>query len=361
MGQKNGGGKDIKVKRAQLLRLFPEEILGELLDAGYPEDRLRAFYGENIFRWLHQKLKRDPNEFSDLPKDLRQFLTWNFSCFVLQPDKSLVSGDSSEKIRFVCSDGERIEAVYLPYHRRKTVCVSSQVGCKWGCKFCYTGKMGFRRNLMAEEIVEQVYWFVRKYEAITHVVYMGMGEPLDNYEEVLRSIKLLNHPKGQHIGMRRITISTIGIIPAIERLLTERIQVNLAISLHNPIPEERQELVPGEKVYPLKRLVPLLQKYYQITHRQITFEYVVLPGENDDIRHARRLAKLCKGWDCKVNLIPYNMIGMSLRQWKQNKDACTVFRSKLWRFGLSKVTIRSSRGWDVAGACGQLGIMGKSD
>lgn len=354
MGEKIICGENIE---RELLQLFPEEILSALLNGGYSEKELRSFYGDNIFRWLHSRLKKDPMDFSDIPKSLRQFLSNEFTIFQFNEAHSFLSKDGSEKVRLMCLDRHEIETVYLPYRKWRSVCVSSQIGCKWGCSFCYTGKMGFKRNLTASEIVEQVYWFVRKYGTITHVVYMGMGEPLDNYEQVLRSIKLLNHPEGQRIGMRKITISTVGIIPSIERLLSERIQVNLAISLHNPIPEEREYQIPAERVYPLKKLLPLLRKYYQITRRQITFEYVVLPGINDTNRHARALVKILRGWDCKVNLIPYNVVGISSKERKKYKSACSHFMAKLYHLGISKVTVRSSRGWDIAGGCGQLALM----
>ncbi len=354
MGEKIIRGEDIK---KELLGLLPEEIFSTLLEETCLEETLRPFYGDNIFRWLHLQLEKDPMEFSDIPKNIRDFLLRKFSIFQFNRAQFFLSKDGSEKVRLTCLDGNEIETVYLPYRGRRSVCVSSQVGCKWRCSFCYTGKMGFKRNLTAAEIVEQVYLFVRKYGPITHVVYMGMGEPLDNYEQVLRSIKLLNHPKGQNIGMRRITISTVGIIPSIERLLSEQIQVNLAISLHNPIPEERECQVPAEKIYPLKKLLPLLRRYYRITHRQITFEYVVLPGINDANRHVRSLVKILYGLDCKVNLIPYNMVGMSSKERKRHKSACTHFMSKLRQLGLNKVTIRSSRGLDISGACGQLGLV----
>ncbi len=343
------------MKKPSLLALFPSELLAVLIDAGFPEGELRSFYGDNLFVWIHRHLVRDFSLCSDLPKVLRTFLVERFSPFSFSDSSSVVSSDGTEKFYFLCEDGLRIETVYLPYRDRKTICVSSQVGCRWRCEFCYTGKMGFKRNLSADEILAQVYEVVRRKGPISHVVFMGMGEPLDNYDAVLRSIRLLNHPKGQHIGMRRITISTVGIIPAIERLLSEGVQVNLAISLHNPIPEEREKMVPAERVHPLRRLLPLLHKYYQITRRQITFEYVVLPGVNDTNRHARRLTKMCRGWDCKINLIPYNQVGMTSKEWKEHKRACARFKAKLHQFGLSKVTVRSSRGWDVAGGCGQLG------
>ena len=337
------------------LELFPEEILAKAIDLGFPEEDLRAYYGVNLFSWLHSKLKKDPQEFSDLPRAFRDFLSSHLDEGPFAEVREFSASDGAKKYAFRCKDGSWIESVYIPAGRRRTVCLSTQVGCRWGCRFCYTGKMGFVRNLTCAEILEQAYEIVRREGKITHLVYMGMGEPLDNYDAVLRSIRIFNHPKGQHIGMRRITISTVGIIPAIERLMAERLQVNLAVSLHSAIPEVRAELVPAERAYPLKRLVPLLQRYYAQTHRQITFEYVVIPEVNDDMKSARALAKLVRGWDCKVNLIPQNLPSASSRERKALKQRTYGFYRRLLSLGVTKVTIRFSRALDVGGACGLLG------
>ncbi len=340
---------------ATFLELFPEEVLAKAIDLGFPEEALRAYYGVNLFSWLHSRLEKDPRKFSDLPKAFREFLSPHFDDGPFTEVRHITASDGAKKYAFRCKDGAWIESVYIPAGKRRTVCLSTQVGCRWGCRFCYTGKMGFVRNLSTAEILEQAYEIIRREGKITHLVYMGMGEPLDNYEAVLRSIRMLNHPKGQNIGIRRMTISTVGIIPAIERLMAERLQVNLAVSLHSALPEVRAELVPAERAYPLKRLVPLLQRYYALTHRQITFEYVVIPDVNDDMRSARALARLVRGWDCKINLIPQNIPSASSRERKDIKQRTHSFYRRLLSLGITKVTIRFSRALDVGGACGLLG------
>ncbi len=339
---------------------FPEEILASLLDNQYPEEKLRRFYGENIFSWVHKKLVWDFSLYTDLPKDLRSFLSSNFYLYNFADIERFFSKDGAVKYRFWVDKDNAVESVYIPKHSYRTVCLSSQVGCKWGCSFCYTGKMGFKFNLTTSQIIAQFYNIVKDNGVVTHIVFMGMGEPLDNYDEVIRAIKIFHHPKGQNISLRRITISTVGIIPAIERLITDKVHINLAISLHSGIAEVRAKLVPAERHYPVKKLLRVVTRYYELTKRQITFEYVVLPGINNDRANANALKKIYNSLDCKINLIVYHQLGMSNKEWKENKKNAIIFSNLLKQIGIKKVTVRKSRALDVAGACGQLSLLGSN-
>ena len=336
-----------------ILSYFPEEILSILLNK-FGDSEVKSFYADSIFSWLHKRLEYDFSRYSDIPASIRDFLELHAFVNQISDAQFFTSKDKSIKARFTLSDDNVIETVYLPYRNRVALCLSSQVGCKFKCSFCYTGKMGFSRNLLVSEILSQAYQFIKRGEKITHIVFMGMGEPLDNYDNVIKSIQILNHPLGQMIGKRRITISTVGIIHNIERLMQDMPQVNLAISLHNPISEEREQIVPAEKKFPLKRLIPMLKRYYSHTRRQVTFEYVVIDGVNNLPRHASRLSKLCKGWDCKLNIIAYNEPEMSLKEFLRNKKIARDFAQLCLNKGVRNVTIRLSKGWDVSGACGLL-------
>ncbi len=337
-----------------LASLFPEEILAFLLE-GYDEKaEIKPFFGDEIFRWIHGRWEYDALRYTNIPKRLRLFLSREISLPETSMRYRLVSRDGSEKLGIELRDGEIVETVYIPFRNRATVCVSSQVGCRFSCSFCQTGRMGFRRNLSPAEIVFQVYCFLREGKRVTHIVFMGMGEPLDNYENVIKAIRILNNPLGLGISIRRITLSTVGLVPGIKRLMTEGMQINLALSLHNPIPEERQVLVPAEKRHPIKKLLPLLMEYYHRTSRQVTFEYVVIEGVNDGPRHSRRLARISKGWDCKLNLIALNRSDIDRQTWRRNKAAVMRFKEMCLNAGLKNVTIRLSRGIDISGACGLL-------
>ncbi len=280
---------------------------------------------------------------------------------VLEPLETLESADgSTRKVLFRLPDGETIESVFMLYERRRTVCLSTQVGCPIGCPFCATGRSGFRRNLKAGEIIAQVLHFAREAKKtlgdsskpVTNVVFMGMGEPLLNYDATIKAIRILNDQRGFNLGARRFTISTVGIVPGIRRLAEEGLQVELAVSLHAPNDEIRDRLVPVNKGYPIRRLLVACQEFIEKTKRRITFEYVLINGVNDSISHARELASLLRGMLCHVNLIPMNPFpGASMEPPPRRR--VLAFEEELRRQGLS-VTLRTSKGVDIQAGCGQL-------
>jgi 23S rRNA (adenine2503-C2)-methyltransferase len=264
--------------------------------------------------------------------------------------------EGTEKVLLKLPDGECIEAVLMREEDRRTVCVSTQVGCPVGCAFCATGRMGFRRNLSAGEIALQVLFFVRKLKAegdrVTHVVVMGMGEPLLNYDATLKAIRNLNHPWGLNLGARRFTVSTVGIVPGILRLAREGLQLNLAISLHAPWDDLREELVPPAKRYSIAEIMEAAEEYVRATKRRITYEYVLLRGVNDSPTAARALAKLLKGKLAHVNIIPFNPApGLPFR--RPPPARVELFKRELLRQGID-VTVRYSRGVRIQAGCGQL-------
>jgi len=338
------------------------------LDLKYSElEDLLADWGEpsyragQIWEWVYKHLTDDFQSMTNLPKELRRKLEESFYIKTLEPVETLESADgSTRKVLFRLLDGETIESVFMLYQRRRTACVSTQVGCPIGCSFCATGRSGFRRNLKPGEIIEQVLHFAREtrknlgnsMKPITNVVFMGMGEPFLNYEATIQAIRTLNDQKGFNLGARRFTVSTVGIVPGIRRLAEEGLQVELAVSLHAPNDEIRDRLVPINKGYPIKRLLIACQEYIKRTNRRITFEYVLIDGVNDNIRHARELASLLGDMLCHVNLIPMNPIpGVSMRP--PPKHRVLAFEEELKRLGIS-VTLRTSKGADIQAGCGQL-------
>jgi 23S rRNA (adenine2503-C2)-methyltransferase len=261
------------------------------------------------------------------------------------------------KILFELNDKEKIEAVLMKFEDgRKTVCVSSQVGCTLGCAFCSTGKGGFKRNLTYEEITDQVLYFEhilnKSDEHINHVVFMGMGEPFLNYEEVMKAVSILNDPVAFDIGMRNMTLSTSGIIPGIEKLINDNKQINLAISLHAPNDEIRKKIMPIANKYSLDDLMKVCEKYIEETHRRISYEYIMLRGINDKDEHAHELATLLRGQLCHVNLIPYNETHIKNMK-ASTKNRIDTFKDIL-ELNNIPVTVRVSLGKDIDAACGQL-------
>lgn len=313
------------------------------------EPRYRA---KQIYRWIYSDGVTSVEEMTNLPKRLRQNLA---SYDVLPVSTVLVrqSVDGTRKYLFRLRDGQLIETVMIPEEDRITVCVSTQVGCAMGCAFCATGQSGYVRNLSSSEIVGQVL-AVRSdlMRRVSNIVFMGMGEPLQNYDSVMASIDIFNDPKGLAIGMRHITISTCGVAPGIRRLADERLQLVLAISLHATTDEERQKLMPIARKYPLNELMSACRYYAEKTGRRITFEYALIAGVNDDAEAAGRLVKLLRGIPAHVNLIPMNPVaGTELNRSSESRIA--HFAEILGRSGVS-VTIRQERGTDIEAACGQL-------
>jgi 23S rRNA (adenine2503-C2)-methyltransferase len=250
-------------------------------------------------------------------------------------------------------DGNTAEAVSIPSDERVTGCVSSQVGCKFACAFCASGALGFKRNLTVGEILDEVAFlrFQSKAGDLTHIVFMGMGEPMDNYDNVLAAIRIINAKEAFHIGARRITISTSGVIPGIARLAREGLQVELSVSLHAAQDALRSKLMPVNKKYPLKDLIAACRAYITETNRQVTFEYTLIDGVNASIADAQALGKLLAGMNCKVNLIPINAVSAGFTS--PGKLAILFFQDQIKKCGIP-VTIRRSRGQDISAACGQL-------
>jgi 23S rRNA (adenine2503-C2)-methyltransferase len=329
-----------------LLGLTTPEL--EALAEALGEPRFR---GRQMARWLYQRNAASITEMSDLPARFRARLAEAAPLYRAQIITTDQAADGTTKYLLQLVDDQRIEAVLLPYEDRVSICVSTQVGCAVGCRFCATGGGGFVRDLTAGEIVDEVLSLQKTTPRhISHVVYMGLGEPLLNYDDVLRSLHLLHEEVG--ISMRRLTLSTVGITPAIDRLAEEKLQLTLAISLHAPNDTLRQELMPIASRYPLPALLKACRNYIGMTHRQITFEYLLLAGVNDSIDLARELASLLRGLLCSVNLIPYNTV-TDLPFHRPATARVQAFREVLEKAGIV-VTQRMERGHSVSAACGQL-------
>jgi 23S rRNA (adenine2503-C2)-methyltransferase len=349
---------------------MPDKIA--LLDLTYTQLReLLTSWGEPSFRadqvwgWLYRSLVSDFNQMRNLPKGLRARLGEVAHLQTLTSLAESVSADGLTcKVLLALQDEETIESVFMRYERRRTVCVSTQVGCPVGCPFCATGQSGFTRNLTAGEIVEQVLYFARqlieeqgqgtrdKRREISNVVIMGMGEPLLNYEATWQAIETLNDARGFGLGARRITLSTVGVVPGIRQLSREKLQVGLAVSLHAPTDRLRDKLVPLNQRYPLRQLMAACRDYVQNTGRRVTFEYALMEGVNDSLEQARRLGRLLEGLTCHVNLIPLNPTIESPYQPSSRKMAL-AFQRELERQKIP-TTMRVGRGVDIQAGCGQL-------
>ncbi len=318
-----------------------------------------GYRSDQIWKALYQELAPDAGAMTTLPRPLRERLAESFIFGGLKPANEARSSDGqTRKILFRMPDSRAIEAVLMGYARRRTTCISSQAGCAMGCVFCATGQMGFQRHLEAGEIVAQVLWFARELRAkddrLTNIVVMGMGEPLHNYEATLAACDTLNDPDGFNFGARRITISTVGLAPAIRRFADERRQVNLAISLHGATDELRASLLPINKRYPLDEVFAAARYYTTTTHRRITFEWALIAGVNDTPEQAEALAKRAAGLLCHVNVIPLNPTTGYEGQ-ASTRERVARFSAALEAHGLA-CTVRVRRGIDVAAGCGQLAI-----
>lgn len=322
----------------------------------------KTFRGRQLFQWIHKKGIQRLEEAVNLPQAFIQNISENHHIGPLKLAKEQISQDQTRKYLFHLEDTAAIEAVLMNHvektgHIRHTLCVSTQVGCAMGCAFCATGQAGYKRNLTVEEILGQVYEVVEHRRVaepafqIHNVVYMGMGEPLHNYEAVVKSIRLLNHPQGQGIGIRRMTVSTCGLPQQILRLAQEGLDVVLALSLHAPNDELRNQLMPVNLRHPLNEVMGACREYVRITGRRITIEYIMIDQCNVDLAFAQELCRLLKGLSCNVNLIPVNDAAMGFKRphaAQQNR-----FRKVLEECGL-EVVVRQEKGTDISGACGQL-------
>jgi 23S rRNA (adenine2503-C2)-methyltransferase len=316
-----------------------------------------AFRAKQIWQAIYHDLEANPDEISTLPKALRQKLSESFSFTSLEPAKKLASSDNQTiKTLFKLHDQRAIEAVLMYYDERQTLCISSQAGCAMNCSFCATGQMGFKRNLSIGEIVEQVLYYARILKAeeklVTNIVVMGMGEPFHNYEAVLGAIERLNDPTGYNLGHRRFTISTVGLVPMIERFASEKHQINLAVSLHAANDELRSSMMPVNKKYPIAQLIQACRNYVATTNRRITFEWALIQGVNDRTQDAMELAGLLKGLLCHVNVIPLNPTSKFNGQ-ATTRERAEAFKQTLESQGIP-CTIRLRRGIDIQAGCGQL-------
>ena len=336
------------MNKTSILNLTLKELEQVLIDW-----RQEKFHAHQIFTWIYKKGIRDFSRMSDLSRDLRKKLEDNFAILDLELIKQFTSQDGTKKLLFELKDGNIIEAVSIPTEKRITGCLSTQVGCKFGCRFCASGLLGFKRNLKVNEIIEQVLFLKGKpQEQLNNLVFMGIGEPLDNYDPVIKAIRIINSAHTFNIGARRITISTCGIIPAIKKLSAEALQIELSISLHAADNKTRSRLMPINKIYPLTDLIAACHEYIKKTNRQITFEYVLIKGINSGLPNTLKLSKILKGLKCKINLIPCNVIKELKVEPPENREILS-FRDALLKSGIN-VTLRRPRGEDIEAACGQL-------
>ena len=314
----------------------------------------KKFRARQSYSWMHEKLADQFEDMTDLSVALRKKLAENYVLTRLEPVKIQTSRiDGTSKLLFRLSDGNAIESVLMRYHHGNSVCISSQVGCRMGCRFCASTLDGLERGLTPSEMLDQIYQ-IQKWsgERVHNVVVMGTGEPLDNYDALLRFLKLLTCEGGLHISQRNVTVSTCGIVPRMRQLADEKLQITLALSLHASSQEKRRSLMPVANKYSLPEVLDACRYYYEQTGRRITFEYSLVGGVNDSAGDAQELAKLVKPLHGHVNLIPVNPI--KERDYVQSGHAAVVsFKNKLEKSGIN-VTIRREIGRDIDGACGQL-------
>lgn len=313
----------------------------------------KPFRAKQVFSWLYQKEASSFDEMSNLSKELREQLKEHFTFDILKIVEKQESKDGTIKYLFEMLDGSLIETVLMIHDYGKSLCVTSQVGCNMKCSFCASGLLRKQRDLTPGEIVAQVMKVqLDTKQRISHVVVMGTGEPFDNYDNVMEFVRIINHSNGLAIGARHITISTCGLIPGIQRYSDEGIQTNLAISLHAPNDEIRNQLMPINRRYPLDDLRQAISDYIDKTNRRVTFEYILLKDVNDSLVDARQLAHYLRGLNAYVNLIPYNSVDEHGYQ-PSDQETIEKFKSELLRLHIN-VTLRKEHGRDIDGACGQL-------
>lgn len=314
----------------------------------------KAFRAIQIYEWIHVKLVQSFDEMTNISEKLKEKLRENYSFTTLEiVDKQVSAIDGTAKYLFRLRDGNLIESVLMKYKHGNSVCISSQAGCRMGCKFCASTIAGLKRNLTPSEMLEQIYRIQKESgERVSNVVVMGTGEPFDNYDNLIRFLKLLTDDKGLHISARNITVSTCGIVPRIKEFADENMQITLAISLHAPNNEKRKKMMPIANKYSIEELMEACRYFFQKTGRRITFEYSLADGVNDSEQDAKELIALVKGMNCHVNLIPINPVE-ELEFQGSAKKVAEKFKNKLEKSRIN-VTIRREMGRDIDGACGQL-------
>ena len=327
-----------------LLGKSPSELKETVLRLGLP-----AFTAKQLANWLYVKREFDFSRMTDISKAGRELLAEECETGIVLPQESLTSRDGTRKYLFPV-EGGAVEAVVIPDGDRRTLCVSSQVGCKMGCAFCMTGRQGFHGNLTPAQILSQ-FLAIEEAPQLTNAVFMGMGEPLDNFDNVSRAIEALTASWGFAWSPKRITLSTIGVLPKLRQYLDES-KCHLAVSLHNPFPEERLQMMPVQKAWPLEDVLSLIRKYDFTGQRRVSFEYTMFGGFNDDKRHADALIRLLSGLECRVTLIRFHKIPGFPYESSPDK-VMEEFRDRLNAHGVT-CTIRASRGEDIFAACGLL-------
>lgn len=325
-----------------------DELKEELKEIGE-----KPFRAEQIYKWLYEARVSHFDEMTNLSLELREKLKQEYVIKEFNILKKQVATDGTIKYLFDVLDGNAIETVLMKYHHGYSICVSSQIGCKMGCKFCASTGIPFVRNLTSGEIIEQIMAAERDENIkISNIVFMGIGEPLNNYDNVVKAIRIINHPKGLNIGARHISISTSGLVPRIYKLAEENIQCTLSISLHATTNEKRSEMMPINNAFPIEELLQACKDYIEKTHRRISFEYALAKENNDNLEDAKRLVKMLKGMLCHVNLIPINKIENGTYT-KSSNENIMKFRDYLNDHGIV-ATIRRELGSDIDAACGQL-------
>ena len=325
-----------------------EELKQELVNLGE-----KPFRAEQIFKWIFEENVTSFDEMTNISLELREKLKKEYTLCVFNIIKKQVASDGTIKYLFDVLDGNAIETVLMKYHHGYSICVSSQIGCKMGCKFCASTGIAFIRSLTSGEIVEQLLAVERDEKIkISNVVFMGIGEPLDNYENVVNAIRIINNQKGINIGARHISVSTSGLVPKIYKLAEENIQCTLSISLHATTDEQRSKMMPVNNLYNIEELLQACKDYIAKTNRRISFEYALAKENNDNLEDAKRLVKLLKGMNCHVNLIPINKIENGSFD-KSSNENIMKFRDYLNNHGIV-ATIRRELGSDIDAACGQL-------
>lgn len=314
----------------------------------------KPFRAKQLYEWMHVKLADSIDEMTNLSKDFRSKLKENATLTLLETVEVQTSKeDGTQKFLFRTEDNNYIESVRMVYHHGVSVCISSQIGCRMGCRFCASTIGGVIRNLTAAEMLDQVYRIQKEGgERVSHIVVMGMGEPFDNYDNLIRFLHMITDENGLHISARNITVSTCGIVPGIRRFAEEELPVTLALSLHASNQKTREEMMPVAKSWPLPEVLEVCQYYFDRSGRRITFEYSMANGINDSEESAQELAALLKGKNCHINLIPINPVREKSYE-QSTREAIARFKKKLENYGIN-VTIRREMGRDIDGACGQL-------
>ncbi len=335
--------------KKDLLGLSPDTLEAEFARLGE-----RPFRAAQVMEWLYKRKLKDFGQMSNLSKAFRERLQAEYTAArLLQHRVQRSQRDGTAKYLFKCDDGQLVESVFLPHEGRNTACLSTQVGCAMGCKFCATGESGFARNLSPGEIIAQIEGMeADQGQEIHNLVLMGMGEPLHNWDSVREALGALLAPAGRNWGPRKITVSTCGVVSGIDKLTASGLKVRLAISLHAPDDDTRSQIMPINQRYPLKELMRSLRDYQKATGLQLTFEYTVFKGLNDSVAQAKAVAQLLRGMDAKINLIPYNPVA-GLPFTAPSFDGVVAFQDVLRQAGLIAM-VRTEKGGDIDAACGQL-------